>query len=484
MSKKEELSEWKIAPTKKMYGYGFGYIIVNYLLLYGLSSMDFFYRNVIGLSAGLILVSMIIFAIWNMVNDPLLGFLTDRPLKWTKKRGLRAPWVVLMTAPMLIFFILIWTAPVATGDGMNSLIYMLVIVCLFDTFFSVYNGHLYGGWTNQFPSKFERRKSFMLMTVMLFVTLIVLQVVQSLILEAGEIEQQPYILNSIVMVIILGIFTIPTIKYGISESEEMKTMFIEKYESADKASFMEVAKTALKTKNFRVSLLGYTTQVTATTLWNAAQLYFFVDVYGAVGGIGAQRIPLLLSILAAVGSIPFWSNFTRKGNFKRTYWVAFLLHGLSYLPFMILLSLPFGDTTIITLHTVFLFINSIFFAGEVTMLMPVAADTYDEVALKLGKRADATFVGIRSFFFRIAFLVQALVFFIVLGATGYIAADPGPPPVHYPQTDIVKVGIMVMGALIPSILFIVMSQIFRKYYTLEGKEKDDMIKGLKEAGLY
>jgi len=475
MSKKEELSEWKIAPTKKMYGYGFGYIIVNYLLLYGLSSMDFFYRNVIGLSAELILIAMIIFALWNMINDPLLGFFTDRPMKWTKKRGLRAPWVVIMTAPMLIFFILIWTAPVATGDGMNSLIYMLVIVSLFDSFFSIYNGHLYGGYTNQFPSKFERRKSFMLMTVMLFITLIVLQVVQSLILEAGEIEQQPYITNSIVMVIILAIFTVPTIKFGIGESEEMKSMFIEKYESADKASFMEVVKTALKTKNFRISLLGYTVQVTATTLWNAAQLYFFNDVYGI--GIGAQRIPLLLSILAAVASIPFWSNFTRKGNFKRTYWVAFLLHGITYLPFMAMLAIPYGSGTLTIMHTVFLFINNIFFAGEVTMLMPVAADTYDEVAIKLGKRADATFVGIRSFFFRIAFLVQALVFFIVLTSTGYV-------PAALTQSEPVKVGIMVMGALIPSILFIVMSQIFRKYYTLEGKEKDDMIKGLKEAGLY
>jgi len=478
MTEKKDLSEWEVASTRKMASYGFGYIIVNYLLLYGLASMDFFYRRVIGLSGELILISMIIFAVWNMINDPLLGYLTDKPLKWTKKWGLRAPWIVLMTVPMLIFFILIWTAPVAIGDGMNSFLYMIIIVCVFDFFFSIYNDHLYGGFTNQFPSKFERRKSFMLMTVMLFTTLIILQVVQSLILEAGETTQQPYIINSIVMVIILCIFAIPTIKYGIGESEEMKSMFIEKYKSAEKASFIEVTKTALKTKNFQVSLLGYTVQVTATTLWNAAQLYFFVDVYGV--GIGAQRIPLLLSIIAAIASIPFWSNFTRKGNFKRTYWIAFLLHGLSYIPFVFLMGLPFGSPTLITLHTVFLFINNIFFAGEVTMLMPVAADTYDEVALKLGKRSDATFVGIRNFFFRIAFLVQAIVFFIVLTAVNYIPDQPlGTDP-----GSTVRMGILVMGALIPSILFIVMSQIFRKYYTLEGKEKDDMVKALKEAGLF
>jgi GPH family glycoside/pentoside/hexuronide:cation symporter len=452
MTTKEDLSEWKIAPTKKMYGYGFGYIIVNYLLLYGLSNMDYFYRVAIGISGELILLSMIIFAIWNMVNDPLLGYITDKPLKWTKKWGLRAPWIVLMTVPMFIFFILIWTVPTGVDD-IAKFIYMVLIVCLFDMFFSIYNDHLYGGYTNQFPSKFERRKSFMIMTVMLFITLIVMSVIQSRIVGEGETDPTKYILNSIVMVALLIVFTIPTIKFGIGESEEMKSMFIEKYESADKASFFEVLKTALKTKNFRISLLGYTVQVTATTLWNAAQIYFFVDVYG--GSLSQQQIPLLLSIIAAVASIPFWSNFTRKGNFKRTYWIAFLLHGISYLPFLVMLALPIGSTLFITLHMV-----------------------YDEVALKLGKRSDATFVGIRNFFFRVAFLVQALVFFIVLTIVNY---DPTPLAI---QTETAKAGIIVMGAVIPSILFIVMSQVFRKSYTLVGKEKDEMVKNLKEAGLY
>ncbi len=471
----DNLDEWNIAPTSKMAGYGFGYIIVNYLLLYGLQNMDYFYRVVIGLSAELILVSMIIFALWNMVNDPLLGFLTDKPMKWTKKWGLRAPWIVLTTAPMFICFILIWTVP-TTADPIMQFVYMVVIVCVFDLFFSIYNDHLYGGYTNQFPTKFERRKSFMLMTVMLFITLIVLSVIQTAIIGTGQTDPSKYILNAVVMVVILAIFTIPTIKYGIGESEEMKAMFIEKDKTADKASFVEVLKTALKTKNFRISLLGYTVQVTATTLWNAAQIYFFIDVYGL--DLGKQSLPLLISILGAVASIPFWSNYVRKHDFKRTYWVAFLMHGICYLPFLVMLALPVGSAMFVTLHIVFLLIMNIFYAGEVTMLMPVAADTYDEVALQLGKRSDATFVGIRNFFFRIAFLVQAIVFFIVLTATGYDTA------IGATQTDAARVGIIIMGAVIPSILFIIMSQIFRKYYTLVGKEKDDMIKGLKEAGLF
>ena len=456
MSKKEDLSEWKIASTKKMVGYGFGYIIINYILLYGLANMDYFYRVVIGVSAELILTMMIIFAIWNMINDPLLGYLTDKPMKWTKKWGLRAPWIVIMTAPMLIFFILIWTVPTGVDDNVKF-IYMVFIVCLFDMFFSIYNDHLYGGYTNQFPSKFERRKSFMLMTVMLFITLIVLSVLQTAIIGADETAQSSYTINAVVMVGILVIFSIPTIKFGIGESEEMKSMFIEKYETDEKASFIEVTKTALKTKNFRVSLIGYTVQVTATTLWNAAQIYFFVDVYGV--GLDAQRIPLLLSIIAAIASIPFWSNFTRKGDFKRTYWVAFLIHGLTFLPFLVMLAIPFGSSMFVTLHTIFLFIMNIFYAGEVTMLMPVASDTYDEVALKLGNRADATFVGLRNFFFRMALLVQAILFFVILTLANY---DPTPLAT---QTETAKLGIIFMGRLEPKqLLYLLNAHIDKMVY--------------------
>ncbi|MHA2268730.1 MAG: hypothetical protein ACXAB8_13105 [Promethearchaeota archaeon] len=77
-----------------------------------------------------------------------------------------------------------------------------------------------------------------------------------------------------------------------------------------------------------------------------------------------------------------------------------------------------------------------------------------------------------------AFLVQAVVFFIVLTLANY---DPTPLAI---QTEVAKTGIIIMGAVIPCILFVVMSQVFRKYYTLVGKEKDDMVKNLKEAGLY
>ena len=43
MAIEEDLSEWEIASTGKMMSYSFGYVVVNYLLLYGLSNLACIY---------------------------------------------------------------------------------------------------------------------------------------------------------------------------------------------------------------------------------------------------------------------------------------------------------------------------------------------------------------------------------------------------------------------------------------------------------
>ncbi|MHA1467499.1 MAG: MFS transporter, partial [Promethearchaeota archaeon] len=184
MAIEEDLSEWEIAGWGKMISYGFGYVFVNYLLLYGLSNLLYFYEVEMGLPFIYIMIAGILFALWNMVNDPLLGYLTDKPLKWTAKYGLRAPWVVICTPLVLIFFFLIWMPPQGMGAIMMFL-WFILITCLFDTFFSIYNDHVYGGYTNQFPSEYERRRSFAVATIIMFITITAMVVIGSVIIEFG-----------------------------------------------------------------------------------------------------------------------------------------------------------------------------------------------------------------------------------------------------------------------------------------------------------
>jgi len=463
MAIEEDLSEWEIAPTWRMVAFGFGYIFVNWLLSYGLANVFYFYQVEIGLNVIYVGVAYAIFAIWNMVNDPLLGYFTDKPLKWTPKYGLRAPWVVVTTIPVLVFFYLIWIPPQGAG-AMVIFIWFIIFTCLHDTFFSIYNDHIYGGFTNQFPSEYERRRAFAIVTIMLFIVLTFMTILSSQLIVYGNPDS--FVMWSVVMIILLAIYSI-VIFPGVRESEEMKQMFLTAYEKADETSFFTNLKIALKTKNFRVSLCGYTITLTATTLFGGATIYYFRYIYGIPFTMTA--IPALFGVVASLAMIPFWSNYARKHGFKKCYATAYIIHGFLFLPFLF--------TFDIITHTIFYVIYNMVYIGEVTMLMPVASDTYDEVSSNVGRRVDASLVGIRTFFFRVALLVQAIVFTVIFLATGF-------NPNTETQTLQAQMGIRVAGALIPAILMITMGFIFRKYYTLEGEEKMALVRKLKDLGIY
>ena len=73
-----------------------------------------FLTNVAGISAGLEGSVLLIGKIWDAVNDPVIGVLTDK----TKSRwGRRLPWIFYGAVPFGIFFFLLWIVP----PGMNSL---------------------------------------------------------------------------------------------------------------------------------------------------------------------------------------------------------------------------------------------------------------------------------------------------------------------------------------------------------------------------
>ncbi|MFW9825693.1 MAG: MFS transporter [Candidatus Thorarchaeota archaeon] len=460
----EDLSEWEIAPTKKMAAYGFGYVVVNYLLGSGLARLLYFYEVEMLLPGVFLVAAYVIFAIWNMVNDPLLGYLTDRPLKWTKRWGLRAPWVVVSSIPMLILFVFIWTPP--QGNYLVMFFYFIIITFLFDGFFSIYNDHVYGGFTNQFPSEFERRRAFSIATFIMGICITIMGIISSLVIEYG----QPYtfFLNAIIMIVLLVIFNFIQFT-GLKESREMKEMFITKYRTVEKMSFFKVAKTAFKTKNFVVSLAGYTVATTANQLSSASGTYMFKDVYGL--DLAWSMLPSLAGAISFIIIIPFWYSYARKHGFKKSYWITFILSGIAYLPYLFI-------SDIIS-ATIIAFITGLIYSGQVIMLMPVASDTYDEVAVKIGKRTDATFVGMRNFFFRIAFLVVGIVLPLVHFLTGYVPTES-----LLAQNPIATFGVRMHRALIPMILLIIMGFIFRKYYDLEGEKKEQMLKQLKEMGLY
>ncbi len=76
---KADLSEWEQVSWGKTLSYSFGWILF-FFMAGQFNTYVFYYYNVeVGLPIVLLGLAFVIFAIWNAINDPLVGYLTDRP---------------------------------------------------------------------------------------------------------------------------------------------------------------------------------------------------------------------------------------------------------------------------------------------------------------------------------------------------------------------------------------------------------------------
>ena len=81
-----ENKDMEILHSKKnMASYGFGSLLWELLSMAFGAFVFFYYESELGLNVWLTAFGYIIFAMWNAINDPLVGYITDRPFKFTKR---------------------------------------------------------------------------------------------------------------------------------------------------------------------------------------------------------------------------------------------------------------------------------------------------------------------------------------------------------------------------------------------------------------
>lgn len=80
--------------------------VAGFFLLY-------FFTNVAGLNAGMAGLVLLIGKVWDAINDPIVGVLSDRThTRW----GRRRPWMLFGSIPFGIFFFLHWIVPRFSAD--------------------------------------------------------------------------------------------------------------------------------------------------------------------------------------------------------------------------------------------------------------------------------------------------------------------------------------------------------------------------------
>jgi len=454
MSENETLNNNEMRFTSKTHvSYSFGSFFDDFIMTAFAMRVYSFYETELFLPNAFISIAIIIYGIWNMFNDPIAGYISDKNLRFTKKYGKRFTWFILMSFPTAIIYLLIFV-PVGVNNT-QIFIWLVVLICLFDTFFSFWNTN----WLAVFPFKFrtqkERTKVAGFQTIFSQIGLTMGMLLPAYFFTYGEKETYIYAALFVTIICFLAIFAmIPGMKQDKKVLEHMNLVETKQ----EREPYIKTLKIALKEKNFRAYLTAYLGQTVMMTVMLASIPYLVNYVMGA-----DEDAEFLISAAVLVGgliSVPLWIKVGRKygnriGYMCGTGFTALLLILLFFVSMNYWLVVVFAGLVGFTMGATW------------SLMYPTFSDVIDEIVVKAGKRNEGIYYGFRTFIGRFSIVIQAATFGIIHGITNF-------DPTLDSQLGPAILGIRIHTALVPALFYFLGFLMMWRIYDLKPKKVQEI----------
>ncbi len=463
-----ETDEIQIKHSKVgMASYGFNSFSRELLRIAFTSFAFFFYESELGLNVWLIGLSFVLFAIYNMFNDPLIGYLTNRTFKFTKKWGRRFPWIVLGGLPWGFTYMLIFMPPTYNAETGAWILFfwLLFTTCLFDTFHSI----LFVNFQALFPDKYrstqERRTASGIYIMIGVVGVAIGAIIPPLIFTYGDLPS--FAVQGFVIAIITFIGFAVAIP-GSREDQVTIDLYLSSQEGErEQTPFFKSLRVALKQTPFIIFMIFYMLYQSLVETMQASVHY--TVKYSL--GMQEEAATLIFAafLIGVLISTPFWTYYSRKTqNNKKVMLISAIVLATFTLPITFL-----RDYWLIVFD---MFLWGLGMGGFWLMIFPVSSDVIDNSVVITKKREEGIYTGFQQFFGRIGVIVQALTFAILHELTGFVEGSTT-------QTELAIWGIHFHQSLIPMILIVIGIIIFWLKYDLTPDKVKANQEKIKEMGL-
>jgi GPH family glycoside/pentoside/hexuronide:cation symporter len=414
----------------------------------------FFYGTKLGLGSDITGIMLIIYGIWNAINDPITGYLMDK-YKINGKR--RIPYIVIGTIPLTIGFILLWAVP--WNSTALKVIHGLTMLFLFDLGFTFAMTGWNALYTEMYEDEKERASVVAIKDLIAFLSSMVGILFPTMI--AGKFAQIFHVYSNAEIVgwtyagVILGAFIPITMLLSLIGSKEREEYQIDeplKLIPALKATFTNLPFVII---TLTYALLDYVFGLTMTILPLFAK--FVLEVEDSMVGFAAAGVAI--GILAA---IPFWRWIYAKRGPKLGLLLSMIIFGATIWPIFL------ADNFFLLIG---ISILPGFGVSGMLMTEPAVSAAIDYDELKTGKRREATYNGILTLIARLSIAFTGLTLLIVNHLTTFDVNATE-------QSAEALIGLKSLLSLVP-VITIGLSVVVFTFFPLNLKKFDEMQKTLK-----
>ncbi len=423
--------------TKLAYGstdFGFAFTDSAIAVVYMI-----FLTNVIGLALEAVFLITLIRMTWDYINDPIIGFLTDR----TRSRwGRRRPYLLFGVIPYGLAFAMLWWQPPFASE-IWLVVYYAIAWLIYDTILTLVSMP-YFALTPELTQDYDERTS---LTSYRMAFSIIGSLVAYTVWLMVVGERTPENANHIfIMAAIFGAFSALPMLFTFIATKEKPA-----YVSQSRPSLRESLKAARTNRPFLFAAGIFLFTWTAISVIEPTLLYFLK--YRMNLPDDSADIVLGTVFISALVVLPFWL-WTSKKTDKRKAYIAGMIFLSSVMCTLIFISPTLGFPVIIFLAA----LAGIGVSAVHVLTWAMIPDAVEVDELTSGHRHEGIFYALVTLFRKISASVAVSLIPLVWKWSGYMADAPQ-------QSDTAITAIRIMVGPVPS-LFLLGGIIFAVFYPL------------------